>query len=77
MHGTQPPSLPELKLLSDGELMAHLQTGCNDALAAILFDRYHRLVLSIALKIVRDSGEAEDVMQSVFLEIFRSVAQFG
>ena len=55
--------------------MAQLQGGCNDALA-VLFDRYHRLVLSIALKIVRDSGEAEDVMQSVFLEIFRSVAQF-
>jgi RNA polymerase sigma-70 factor, ECF subfamily len=55
--------------------MAHLQGGCNDALA-ILFDRYHRLVLSIALKIVRDPGEAEDVMQSVFLEIFRAMAQF-
>ena len=55
--------------------MAQLQTGRNDALT-ILFDRYHRLVLSIALKIVRDPGEAEDVMQSVFLEIFRSVAQF-
>ncbi len=55
--------------------MAHLQAGCNDALA-VLFDRYHRLVLSIARKIVRDPGEAEDVMQSVFLDIFRSVAQF-
>jgi RNA polymerase sigma-70 factor, ECF subfamily len=69
------PSFAELKTLSDGELMALLQAGCNDALA-VLFDRYHRLVLSIALKVVRDSGEAEDVMQSVFLEIFRSVAQF-
>ena len=69
------PSFTELKTLSDGELMAHLQAGCNDALA-VLFDRYHRLVLSIAMKIVRDSGEAEDVMQSVFLEIFRAVAQF-
>jgi RNA polymerase sigma-70 factor (ECF subfamily) len=55
--------------------MAGLRAGCNDALA-ILFDRYNRLVLSIALKIVRDPGEAEDVMQTVFLEIFRSVAQF-
>jgi RNA polymerase sigma-70 factor (ECF subfamily) len=61
--------------MDDGELMAQLQGGCNDALA-VLFDRYHRLVLSIALKIVRDPGEAEDVMQNVFLEIFRSVAQF-
>jgi RNA polymerase sigma-70 factor (ECF subfamily) len=71
----QHPTFAELKELDDGELMAHLQAGCNDALA-VLFDRYHRLVLSIALKIVRDPGEAEDVMQSVFLEIFRSVAQF-
>jgi RNA polymerase sigma-70 factor, ECF subfamily len=64
-----------LKGLSDDELMAQLEAGCSDALT-VLFDRYHRLVLSIALKIVRDPGEAEDVMQSVFLEIFRSVAQF-
>jgi hypothetical protein len=52
----QPLSFAELKSLTDGELMARLQAGCNDALA-ILFDRYHRLVRSIALKIVRDSGE--------------------
>ena len=71
----QPPTFAKLKGLDDSELMKQLQTGCNDALA-VLFDRYHRLVLSIALKIVRDPGEAEDVMQSVFLEIFRSVAQF-
>jgi RNA polymerase sigma-70 factor, ECF subfamily len=55
--------------------MASLKAGCHEALA-VLFDRYHRLVLSIALKIVRDRGEAEDVMQSVFLGVFRSVAQF-
>ena len=73
--GVLPPTFASLKGMNDGELMAHLQAGCHDALA-VLFDRYHRLVLSIALKIVRDPGEAEDVMQSVFLEIFRSVAQF-
>jgi RNA polymerase sigma-70 factor (ECF subfamily) len=74
-RGVQPPSFAELSDKDDGELMAHLQAGCNDALT-VLYDRYHRLVLSIALKIVRDPGEAEDVMQNVFLEIFRSVAQF-
>jgi RNA polymerase sigma-70 factor (ECF subfamily) len=73
--GVRPPSFAELRNKDDGELMAHLQAGCNDALT-VLYDRYHRLVLSIALKIVRDPGEAEDVMQSVFLEIFRAVAQF-
>jgi len=71
----QPPSFAKLKDMNDGELMAYLQAGCNDALA-VLFNRYHRLVLSIALKIIHDPGEAEDVMQTVFLEIFRSAAQF-
>jgi RNA polymerase sigma-70 factor (ECF subfamily) len=75
MGWVQAPTFAELKDLGDGDLMAHLQAGCNDALA-VLFDRYHRLVLSIALKIVRDPGEAQDVTQIVFLEIFRCVAQF-
>jgi RNA polymerase sigma-70 factor (ECF subfamily) len=55
--------------------MACLRKGQRDALAAI-FDRYQKLVLSIALKIVRDPGEAEDVTQTVFLDVYRAVAQF-
>lgn len=73
-EGTQ-PTLAQLERLSDEELMASLKTGCNDALT-ILFKRYCRLVFSIAVRALRDRGEAEDVMQNVFLEIFRSVAQF-
>jgi RNA polymerase sigma-70 factor (ECF subfamily) len=72
---SRPPSSVELERLADDQLMASLKAGCHEALA-VLFDRYHRLVLSIALKIVRDPGEAEDVMQSVFLDVFRAVAQF-
>jgi RNA polymerase sigma-70 factor, ECF subfamily len=66
----------DLAKLTDDQLMAHLSLGCNDALA-VLFDRYHRLVFSIALRIVRDNGEAEDVVQNVFLDVFRSVGQFN
>ena len=55
--------------------MVQLQGGINDALA-VLFERYNRLVFGIALKIVRDRGEAEDVTQNVFLEIYNSMAQF-
>jgi RNA polymerase sigma-70 factor, ECF subfamily len=68
-------SLAQLQRLSDEELMVCLQEGHGDALA-VLFDRYQKLVLSIALKIVRDPGEAEDVTQIVFLDIYRAVAQF-
>ena len=66
----------DLTKLADDQLMAHLNLGCNDALA-VLFDRYHRLVFSIALRIVRDNGEAEDVVQNVFLDIFRSIGRFN
>jgi RNA polymerase sigma-70 factor (ECF subfamily) len=65
----------ELARLPDEAVMAHLQAGHADGLA-VLFDRYHRLVLSIAMKILRDVGEAEDLMQSVFLEIYKCAAQF-
>src|SRR5580693_1408426 len=70
-----PVSLAHLQRLSDEQLMACLQEGQCDALA-VLFDRYQKRVLSIALKIVRDHAEAEDVTQTVFLDFYRAVAQF-
>lgn len=65
----------QLQRLSDEVVMTHLKAGHGDALA-VLFDRYHRLVLNIAARILRDPGEAEDLMQAVFFEIFRVAAQF-
>lgn len=70
-----PLSLDELYKLSDEKIMLHLQLGHGDALR-VLFDRYHRLVLHISLKILRDVAEAEDSMQSVFIEIFKHAGQF-
>lgn len=55
--------------------MEELRKGNGDALC-VLFDRCHRLVLSIASKIVHDRVEAEDVMQEVFLEIYQAVDKF-
>lgn len=61
--------------LSDEKIMAEIQAGNGDAFT-VLFDRYHRLVLVTALKIVRDVAEAEEVTQNVFLEIYRVARQF-
>jgi RNA polymerase sigma-70 factor (ECF subfamily) len=61
--------------LSDEDLIAHLQAGNHEAMNP-LFRRYYRIVLSIALRIVGDAGEAEDVMQEVFLEVFRKCHLF-
>ena len=61
--------------LSDEDLMEQLRLGHPDALL-VLFDRFYRLVLKVALRILRDRGEAEDLMQDVFLEIFNKADQF-
>jgi RNA polymerase sigma-70 factor, ECF subfamily len=55
--------------------MRWLRQGHSSALS-VLFDRHYRLVFSIALRILRDHGEAEDLLQEVFLEIYRNVDQF-
>jgi RNA polymerase sigma-70 factor (ECF subfamily) len=61
--------------LADEVLIEYVVAGHSDALT-ILFDRYHRLVYSVAVRIVRDRGEAEEVVQTVFLDIFRAAANF-
>jgi RNA polymerase sigma-70 factor, ECF subfamily len=61
--------------LSDEDLIQLVAAGREDAVG-ILFDRYQHLVFSIAFRIVRDPGEAEDVVQNVFLDIFRAVDNF-
>lgn len=70
-------ALPDAGLahLSDEVLITRLLEGNSDALT-VLFVRYCRMVLSIALRILRDFGEAEDLMQSVFLGVFRTAKEF-
>jgi RNA polymerase sigma-70 factor, ECF subfamily len=68
-------SLAELGKLRDEDVVSHLKAGHADALA-VIFNRYHSLIFTVAFKILRDVGEAEDVMQAVFLELYKSVAQY-
>lgn len=55
--------------------MREVKTGNGNAFV-IVFNRYHRLVLTTALRILHDTGEAEDVAQGVFFEIYRKADQF-
>ena len=61
--------------LCDELLMQEMRAGNTDAFA-VIFKRYHRLVHVTALNIVRDAGEAEDLTQTVFLEIYRRMGQY-
>lgn len=60
---------------SDDELMLAVQHGDGDAFA-VLFDRYNRLVLTVALRILRDASEAQEITQNIFFEFYRSSGRF-
>jgi RNA polymerase sigma-70 factor (ECF subfamily) len=57
------------------ELVREFRSGSAQALG-VIFDRYYRLVLATAWRVLRDLGEAEDLAQSVFFEIFRKASHF-
>lgn len=64
------PKATEETIPSDEELMTRLQSNDSSSLE-ILFGRYSRLVLTVARGIVRDGGEAEDVVQDAFFYLYK------
>jgi len=66
---------PALVHLDDNALAAELRRGGHGALT-VLFERYSSSVFRIARRIVDDYGEAEEVVQQVFLETYERIAQF-
>jgi len=61
--------------LSDGDALAAAVKGDGAGLAA-LYDRYSRVVYSLALRIVQVDAEAEDVVQEVFSQMFRQAGRY-
>ncbi len=73
--GIPPLQWDELQRASDNVLLEQLMLGNDDAFA-IIVDRYQRLIYSVAFRYVKDAGEAEDVVQIVFLDVFRKKGLF-
>lgn len=42
-----------------------------------IFDRYSGLVYSVALRVLKDSGQAEDVTQEIFFQLWRNPDSFS
>ena len=59
----------------DREAVARMVDGDQNGLAA-LYDRHGRFVYSLALRIVRDQADAEDVTQDVFVQVWRQADRF-
>jgi RNA polymerase sigma-70 factor (ECF subfamily) len=61
--------------MSDEEVLTEIAVGRQDAIS-VIFDRYGRLIFTIANRILRDSGEAEEIMQGVLIDVIRSARKF-
>jgi RNA polymerase sigma-70 factor (ECF subfamily) len=74
---SRPCRIPYRNLLAldDDSVMQAVQAQNPDALT-VLFDRYYGVVMGTALRILRDRAEAEDVLQTVFLDVYEKAAQF-
>ena len=59
----------------DADIVVRLQRREPQALAE-LYDRYGRIVYSLILCVVRDTGIAEDLVQETFLRIWNRVQAF-
>ncbi len=60
---------------NDASLVSAIRAGNESAMAA-LYDRYSSIVYSVALRVLGDTGAAEDVLQEVFLQLWRNPGLF-
>lgn len=69
------PDAPRDRAADDAWLMEAIGREDVTALEA-LYDRYSSLVFSVSLRVLHDNGLAEDVVQEVFLRIWRQPASY-
>jgi RNA polymerase sigma-70 factor (ECF subfamily) len=62
--------------LSDEQLMANLDGPDVEVALSKLYDRYSRTVYGVGLKILGDRSTAEELVQDVFLKVWRSSRTF-
>ena len=67
--------MPDTREQPDNELLRAVARGDESALAQI-YDRYSSILLGLLLRILHSRGEAEDVLQEVFLQVWRKAADF-
>ncbi|MBI2855246.1 MAG: sigma-70 family RNA polymerase sigma factor [Chloroflexi bacterium] len=68
---SEPEGTVEYNDLKDVELLALISTGRQEALGA-LYDRHSSRVFSLALTLLRDNQDAQEVTQDVFLSVWRN-----
>jgi len=61
---------------NDVILISRVQSGDEQAFAS-LYDRYSQIVYAIALRILGNTGSAEDVLQDIFMQLWRKPQAFN
>ena len=56
-------------------LVARIRAGDQQAMSE-LYDRYSKVVYAVALRVLQDAAGAEDVLQDVFLQLWRNPDAF-
>lgn len=69
------PSAKDQPQMTDSMLMARIRTGDEDALAT-LHDRYASVVYSVALRVLGETTQAEDILQDIFIQLWRNPQRF-
>ncbi len=69
------PSGDPNAMTSDLALVKAIGSGDQSAMAA-LYDRYSSIVYSVALRVLQDTGAAEDVLQDIFMQLWRNPGAF-
>jgi RNA polymerase sigma-70 factor, ECF subfamily len=70
------PDPADLGACSDEQLVELLVAGEKDAMG-VIFDRYYAMMMRVALRILRDRGEAEDAVQVAFTDFYRTARNFS
>ena len=76
MHVVSARVLEQWDTLTDEAVVGHVLTG-QTALFEILMRRYNERVYRVVRAIVRDDGEAEDVMQQAYVNAYANLRQFA
>ena len=69
------PSAKDQPQVTDSMLISRVRAGDEDALAA-LHDRYAQVVYSVALRVLGETTQAEDILQEIFLQLWRNPQTF-
>lgn len=82
VHASKPSAAGEAAALagaemrdSDTALLLRVKNGDEQAMTEI-FDRYGSMVYTVALRVLHDSGQAEDIMQEILIQIWKNAEAY-